>query len=169
MTAGVTIEQKTVALTRQLLSEAREELQRADGKAATLFALFGIALGAVLAGAIAGDWTPTKLDAAARVIWWIGAACAVGALVSLGSAVWPRLVSAEATGRVTYFAHVAAYRTREALIESLERQASDDTARPVEQLQAISGIVMTKYRRVQLGIALYGIGALACMAAVLVS
>jgi hypothetical protein len=157
------------ALTRQLLAETREELNRADGKAAMLFAIFGIGFGAVLAGIIAGDWKPADLPAGAEVIWWLGAITAVAALVAVSAAVWPRLDSDHASGRVTYFAHVVGYRSRDALREAIERQASNDGDRPLEQLQAISGIVMTKYRLVRAGLVVYGIGAVACAAAVLVS
>ncbi len=114
------------ALTRQLLAETREELHRADGKAAMLFAIFGISFGAVLAGLIAGDWSPRDLAAGAQVVWWLGAVAAVAALVALSAAVWPRLDSNHASGRVTYFAHVTGYRTRVALREAIERQASAD-------------------------------------------
>lgn len=158
-----------LALTRQLLAEAREELNRADSKAAMLFAIFGIGFGAVLAGVIAGDWKPADLAAGAEVVWWFGAVAAVTALVAVSAAVWPRLDSDHASGRATYFAHVVGYRSRDALREAIERQAGDDGERPLEQLQAISGIVMTKYRLVRIGLVLYSVGAVACAVAVLVS
>jgi hypothetical protein len=99
-------------LTRQLLAETREELNRADAKAAMLFAIFGIAFGAVLAGLIAGDWSPRDLAAGAQVVWWLGAAAAVAPLAALSAAVWPRIDSNHASGRVIYYAHVAGYRSR---------------------------------------------------------
>jgi len=157
------------ALTRQLLAETREELNRADAKAAMLFAIFGIAFGAVLAGLIAGDWSPRHLAPGAQGVWWLGAAAAVAALVALSAAVWPRLDSKHASGRVSYFAHVAGYRTRDALREAIERQATEDGDRPLEQLQALSGIVMTKFQLVRSGLVLYGVAAVACAVAVLVS
>lgn len=163
------LDDPATALTRQLLAETREELNRADGKAAMLFAIFGIAFGAVLAGVIAGDWSPGDLTAAARVIWWLGAAAAVAALVALSAAVWPRLHSDHASGRVTYFAHVAGYRTRYALREAIERQANEDVDRTLEQLQALSGIVVTKYQLVRSGLVLYGVATVACTVAVVVS
>jgi len=39
-----------------LHSETREELARADAKATTLLSVTGLIIGALLAGAIAGDW-----------------------------------------------------------------------------------------------------------------
>ena len=82
---------------------------------------------------------------------------------------WPRLDSDHASGRVTYFAHVVGYRSGDALREAIDRQAEEVGERPLEQLQAISGIVMTKYRLVQVALVLYGVGALACAGAVVVS
>ena len=93
-----------------------------------LFALFGIGFSAVLAGIIAGDWKPGDLAAGAEVVWWLGATAAVAGSVALGAAVWPRLKSNYALGRVTYFAHVAGYRTPDALCEAIERQAENDGA-----------------------------------------
>lgn len=163
------VDEKAVALATQLLAETREELIRADSKAAMLFAVFGIALGVVLAGIVAGDWAPSDLAAGAEVVWWLGAASAALGLVAVGAAVWPRLKRKNATGRVTYFAHVIGYRDREALTEALARQASDDLARPIEQLEAISGIVMVKYRLIRWALGLYGAGAATCAVAVLAS
>ena len=61
------LDERGVSLTLQLLAETREELHRAEGKAAMLFAIFGIGFGAVLAGIIAGDWKPSDLAAGAEV------------------------------------------------------------------------------------------------------
>jgi MFS family permease len=163
------LDKRGVSLTLQLLAETREELHRAEGKAAMLFAIFGIGFGAVLAGIIAGDWKPSDLAAGAEVVWWLGAIAAVVALVAVSAAVWPRLDSDHASGRVTYFAHVVGYRSRDALREAIDRRAEDVGERPLEQLQAISGIVMRKYRLVQVALVLYGVGALACAGAVMVS
>jgi MFS family permease len=168
VTAGM-IDEKPAALARQLLAESREELNRADAKAASLFAVFGIAFGVVLAGLIAGNWTPSDLPPAAGVVWWVGAACAALAMVAVGAAVWPRVDSKHATGRITYFGHVAGYRSREALCEALERQASEDLDRPVEQLETVSRIVMLKYTCIRAALLLYGIGAATCTLAVLIS
>jgi hypothetical protein len=158
-----------VALTQQLLTEAREELNRADNKASMLLAIFGVGFGAVLAGVVAGNWKPSDLTAGAEVVWWLGASAAAAALVAVGAAVWPRVSSEHATGRITYFAHVAGYRTREALHEAIERQSETDAERPIEQLRAISSIVMRKYRLVQLGLVLYGLGVLACVLSAIAS
>lgn len=163
------LDDHAIALTRQLLTETREELNRADSKAAMLFTVFGIGFAAVLAGIIAGDWSPRELSPAAEVVWWLGAISAISAVIAISYAIWPRVGSKHATGRVTYFAHVVGYRSREALREALERQALEPADRPLEQLQAVSGIVMTKYRLVGAGLVLYGFGAITCAVAVLAS
>jgi hypothetical protein len=167
--SAATIDDQAGVLAERLLSESREELVRADAKAATLFGVFAIAFGVVLAGVIAGDWAPSELADSAEVVWWIGAASAALAVAAVSAAVWPRLDSESATGRVTYFGHVVAYRTRDSLVEALERQATHDLDRPVEQLEAISAIVMEKYVWIQRALVLFGFGAVACGLAVFVS
>ena len=46
--------------TTSLLSSAREEIDRADSKASILLAASGVATGALLAGLMAGNWTPLE-------------------------------------------------------------------------------------------------------------
>src|SRR5262245_8921031 len=57
-----------------LLKEAREELARADSKAALLLAATGVAVGALLAGLIGGKWMPFSLDNRVEWLWWFGVA-----------------------------------------------------------------------------------------------
>ena len=47
--------------TAAVLADAREELDRADRKAQILFASAGVAIGALLAGLLAGNWSPFEL------------------------------------------------------------------------------------------------------------
>ena len=64
--------------------ETREELARADGKATTLLGVVGLILGALLAGIIAGNWSPNHLGCFEEMIFWLGAvgAAAAGAAVT---------------------------------------------------------------------------------------
>ena len=55
------------------------------------------------------------------------------------------------------------------LREAIERQASEGGERALQQLQALSDIVMTKYQLIRSGLVLYGVAAVACAVAVLVS
>ena len=134
-----------------------------------LLAVFGLGFNVVLAGIIAGDWRPAELAGGAQVVWWIGVALAAGALVAISSAVWPHLDGDQATGRVTYFKHVVAYRSRDALRDAIERQADHPGDRPIEQLETVSRIALSKYQRVRAALLLYGGGVVSCSVAVLVS
>jgi len=164
---GAASASKGAELTRQLLAETREELHRADSKAAMLFAIFGVVVGVVLAGIVAGDWHPDSMKTGAEVVWWSGASASIAALVLLAAAVWPRLASRHVSGRVTYFGHVVAYSTRDSLRTAIERQADHDIDRPLEQLQAVSRIVVRKYQLIRGGMVVYGAGATACAVACL--
>ena len=70
----------------ELLAETREEIVRADTKAAILFTAFGIVVAAVLAGLIAGNWGPDELDRGAAVVFWVGSGSALVSFLALGYA-----------------------------------------------------------------------------------
>jgi hypothetical protein len=59
-------EDATLLYATSLLSHAREEIDRADAKASILLAASGVGTGALLAGLIAGTWTPLKLQTATQ-------------------------------------------------------------------------------------------------------
>src|SRR4051794_39744612 len=108
--------------TAQLLAETREELTRADSKASLLFAAFGVVLGALLAGVISHKWQPADLAPVATVVFWFGAALAVGGVLGLGYAVWPRIVDEKADWPASYYGHIVAYGSdREALRAALDK------------------------------------------------
>ena len=70
--------------TAAVLADAREELDRADRKAQILFASAGVAIGALLAGLLAGNWSPFELDNAVEWLWWAGVTFAAAAISCLG-------------------------------------------------------------------------------------
>lgn len=148
------------SLLADLLREGREEVVRADTKASTLFGLLGVAFGVVLAGLIAGTWSPADLRAPAQLLFWAGAIGAGAAMVLLGSAIWPRITHLEDREEVAYFGHVAAYPRREQFKQALMRQAErDPDARAVDQVHAISRLAMRKYRLIQLAIVALAVAA----------
>jgi MFS family permease len=156
------------ALLAELLRESREEVVRADTKASIVFGLLGVALGVVLAGLIAGDWSPAGLRAEVEWLFWVGAAASLGSMVLLGSAIWPRITHLEDREEVAYFGHVAAYRRREQFREAVLRQSErDPDGRTVDQVHAISGIAMRKYRLIQLAIVALALAAVCCLGAVM--
>ena len=134
-------------LTRRMLTETREELARADGKASILLASVGVVVGVLLGGIITGDWSPDKLACAAEGFWWIGVAAAGGGMLSLSVAVYPRLVPA-APGRVTYFEDVRRHETCAALLPHINTEAERGD-RDAEQLWRLSKIAHKKYRAIQ--------------------
>lgn len=92
-----------------LLAGVREEIARADGKAAILLGAVG-ATGAALIAVLAGrQWSPDQLPAVARVLWWFGAVCWTASLLFLLGVVLPRpLRSRWRPGEpITYFGDVA--------------------------------------------------------------
>jgi MFS family permease len=143
--------------------EAREELARADGKATTLLGVVGLILGALLAGVIAGDWTPSNLGCAEEVVFWIGAAAAGTAEGLLCAAVIPRLKHDKDRDAVAYFGHVVQFDSEDEFIRALEKAPR---GRLADQIWHISRSVQTKYRLIQLGLLAFA-GGLVLMAAAL--
>lgn len=150
------------ALASVLLAETREELARADGKAAMLLAAFSVFVGVVLAGLLAGEFTPGDLGCDGRAFWWAGCVVIAGSLVALAYAIYPRLSHGEADGPITYFGH-AAGKGVQAVEAALQRQVGSDRSRTVEQLVVVSDIVWRKYRFVQIALWAFGAGALLCV------
>jgi Family of unknown function (DUF5706) len=150
----------------RLLAETREEIARADTKASILFAAFGVVVAAVLAGLVTGDWKPRDLDRAATIVFWVGSGCAAASFIALGYTLWPRIRHEKAQGPASYFGHVVAYDDLTTLRTALQHgvECSDRT---VQQLKVVSDIVWDKFIGIRVAMALYGIGAAACTAAVI--
>jgi hypothetical protein len=138
-------------LCAQLLTETREEIARADGKASILLAGAGVAASAVVGGALSSDLT---LLGAAGVVQVVAAASALAMLLgiwALGAAVMPN-VGAPAAGRVRYFTDVLQYeQSTQKLKDALDKEAELGDERTLHQLIAVSGIVKKKYRRTEMG------------------
>ena len=154
-------------LAARLLAESREELERADSKAAMLLASFSLLVGVVIAGLLAGEFEPEDLHCAGGPIWWVGCALVAGALVALARAIYPTLAHGEAQGPITYFGH-AAGKTVPAIEDALKRQVEGSRSRTVEQLAVISAIVWRKYRFVQAALWAFGAGVALCIVGVLI-
>ncbi|MBB6344197.1 hypothetical protein FHU36_000706 [Nonomuraea muscovyensis] len=134
----------------RMFAEAREELNRADMKAQVLLGIAGVGIGAVAGGLLAGNWSPVRLHPGLQWLWWVGAACALGALACLAGAVYPRLTK-RALG-LAYFGDVRRYRSAREIAEALHRHGEDDDlTRLAEQIQAVSVIVGRKYRLIRWG------------------
>ncbi|OUD02051.1 hypothetical protein [Streptomyces swartbergensis] len=81
---------RAAELTRDLLTEARDQLAKADSKAGLTLATLGAALTALL-GAIAGGLiAPGQYAVIPQLLVWAGCAACAPSLVLLGLAVSPR-------------------------------------------------------------------------------
>jgi MFS family permease len=147
--------------------EAREELARADSKATTLLSVTGLIIGALLAGAIAGNWNPERLDNAVEWAFWVGLAAIGAAEGSLCLAVLPRVQHEKTKETLRYFGHVVQFESRAELAAALAA-ADDEEDRQIDQVYKLSEIVDRKYRYVWFGLVASFGGALLCGAAVLV-
>lgn len=148
-------------LASQLLAESRSELERADGKAATLLSFLGLFVGVVLAGMIAGQWGPNALNGCWSTIWWIGVFFIAVAVALLGAAVWPRTKKtrlSESEGCVTYFGDVDPTWNMEKLGDALALTCSSLPNRDGEQLLTIAKVAQLKYRLVRWAIASCALG-----------
>lgn len=155
------------ALATTLLAESREELARADSKAAMLLAAFSLLVGVVLAGLLAGDFKPQDLACVGTPIWWAGCIAVGISLLALARAIYPTLNHGEAEGPISFFGHVAG-KNVPTIEVALQRQVDADRSRTVEQLVIVSDIVWRKYRFVQLALWAFGAGIALCILGVLV-
>jgi len=154
-------------LARRLLTEAREELARADQKAQMLLAALGIAGGVLLTGLLAGSWSPFQLDNRIEWLWWLGVLTALGSVVALGIAVRPRARRGVPFEGVWYFHDVTAYRSRAKLNAALRQQATDLFDRDVDQLYVVARLVALKYTWIERSMVGITIAAVCCTLGVL--
>ncbi|MEU7738948.1 Pycsar system effector family protein [Nonomuraea sp. NPDC049158] len=153
----------------QLLSEAREELNRADTKAQVLLGIVGIGLGAVTGGLLAGSWSPFAISNAIEWLWWAGAAAALASVVVLAGAVYPRLDRRKGSGAVMYYADVFHLDSTAAVASALRRSSALDLERVADQLYRVSHIVGRKYRLIRWGFWLLLGGMAATVSAALIN
>ena len=154
-----------LAYVRQLLSESREELVRADNKSALLLASSGIIAGAILAAILAGDWSPQLLAPCVAWIWWLGAVAALGGMISFASSVYPvtKYRGQRPVNVVAYFGDVLTVPPAD-LQARLRATAHSSDARVVDQIRIIAMIVDRKYRGIQTGLWFIAVGLTLCSA-----
>ncbi|MEU0280219.1 Pycsar system effector family protein [Streptomyces sp. NPDC088147] len=145
-------------LARILLSEAREELTKADNKAGLLLASLGAALTALL-GAIGSDVIALRQYAAVpQFLLWASCAACVPALVLLGLAMTPRLGNPRRS-RTHYFGDARLAMSVAHLERTVRR--TDPMSRDLSQLAILSQIAWTKYRCIRHALA-WGMVFFAC-------
>ncbi|MBQ1070425.1 Pycsar system effector family protein, partial [Micromonospora sp. D75] len=138
-------------LTERLLTEAREELRRADAKATQWLGLFGGALLALATGLVGASWSPHRLTGTAVWTWWTGCLAAALALAAVMMALLPRTGGDPELRLVAYFGHVHRLRDPEEVRRHVERAAHDTMPSLISQLCWISRLAMTKYRWTRAG------------------
>jgi Family of unknown function (DUF5706) len=150
---------------RTLLTEAREELGRADGKVSILLATVSVAASIVTGAIVAAHWNPDHLDVWARVLWWLGTAIAGFGIVVLASALAPRVRHhADDPVLLRYFGHAAGFGSPELLLVAVAKVADQQAARTADQLWVISRLVVIKYSRIRIALAAFAVASLLIIA-----
>jgi hypothetical protein len=160
----------TITYLADLLGDTREELTRADSKAALLLSATGVAVGALLAGLLAGKWTPFELDNRVEWIWWVGVGSAAAGIYSIAAAIYPRIHrrSSDQARPPAYYGDVAGYEKIELFRQAVD-QAVDLRERLIDQTFQVSHIVQRKYVLLQRGLRFLLLAIVACAAAVLIN
>jgi hypothetical protein len=161
----------TLLYATSLLSNAREEIGRADAKASILLAASGVVTGALLAGLIAGTWTPLRMHVAAQWLWWLGTGEAAVGIWCLAWAVYPRNPRRDSghPWAVGYYGDVVGFHTTAQLVTALHLSAETNTERVADQLRHVSRIVSRKYRLIRWGMRMLFMGVLTISVAVVVN
>lgn len=147
----------------RLLTEAREELTRADAKASTIFAGAGVTVAVAVGAAAEAGVDVTELPRVVQVLLVVAGAAQLAGLAFLAYAVAPRTAVGQ-PGRLHYFADVGA-NPRETLRALADKEATDPVERDLQQLVAINGILERKYGGVRRGLIWSGIAAVLCVLA----
>lgn len=140
----------------QMLNEARAEVSIADQKASVILAGAGIGFSAILGGLLAGDWRPSDYDMAGQILWWLGAILALGVIAAAALALWPRFTTQNEESLVTYWGHVARYRS----LADFEAALADSPIgrdRTRHQLWRLASIVRRKYQCIRAALASGGV------------
>jgi|SRR5579871_2196149 len=153
-----------------LLADTREELTRAESKAALILATTGVVIGALLAGLFAGKWTPFDLNSKIEWLWWLGVASAGAGVFSIAAAVYPRIRRRGAAhpGVPAYYGDVAAYENIDAFRNAIEK-APKPRERLMDQTFVVSRIVQRKYVLLRRGLRCLLLAIVACIAAVMIN
>jgi hypothetical protein len=144
-----------------LLADTREELNRADSKAAILVAGSGVGISALLAGLIAGRWEPFELDNRVEWLWWFGSATVISGTIFLAAAIYPRTrrKGSKTSGSICYYGDVARFKTVEDFKQELLNATELTDNRLFDQVFNVSKIAAKKYTCLQWGLRLLGAGA----------
>lgn len=152
----------THAYVAKLLRETREELTRADSKAATLFAAVGVTVAVVIGAAASSSADFADLDTKWQVGITAAAVVQAAGLVFLAKALYPS-TKKPLRGPVHYYGDVVGYldvsgtADLAALRQAAEQVSADTVARDLEQFAILAGVVQRKYRFIKLGLLASGV------------
>lgn len=127
-----------------------------------------MAYGAIVAGLIAGQVSLFGGSLLVSLLAVVAAFSGAAGLVATGMAVYPSIGVPEA-GKARYFAEVAQYRDANELAGVIGQDVSEASSRSLQQLLAISRIVVRKYRLTQAAIWLFSASLIAASFAGVVS
>jgi hypothetical protein len=160
---------KAEQLASDLLRDNREELAKADAKTGILLATVSVVIGVLLAGIVAGDWTPSHLQSGPQAVWWVGVAFTLLGLLFLILAVAPRgVVRRRKPEQACYFGDVEGCRSEEQLAALLLKQSDGESDRTLDQILATARITRVKYLLIWWALVALGIGVALTMIAVLI-
>lgn len=150
-----------------LRRETWEEIGRADAKATTLLGASGIFVGALTAGAIAGDWTPATLNPEVAWMFWFGLGCLATAIGMLAFSITPRLRLASPPSAPTWWGEFAQLPDAQAL-QVVLRSSSNDLEAISVALLALAQIATTKHRLLLVALIALAAAATLCFTSILV-
>jgi hypothetical protein len=152
-----------------LLASTRDELARADSKAALLLASVGVIIGALTGGLSSRSWTPMSLGVGQQALWWSGVAVAAFGSFLISASVYPRTKRAMIPGGLpAYFRDIAAYPDVNAFRQAIGT-APDAAERLINQTYAVARIVRAKYVQLQVGLLCLFAAVVACMLSVILN
>jgi hypothetical protein len=139
-----------------LLSETRDELNKADSKVSVLLATSGV-MASVLAGSgLVAHGRLTHLPIWAQILWWLGVLAGTSGIVALATALMPRMRHHEEPFNVRYFGHAATFSSPAELSTALQQTQGQEADRAIDQLWVTSRIVVRKYVRIRYALIAYG-------------
>jgi len=136
-----------------VLTHAREELTRADAKASIVLAASGVGAGALVAGLVVKEWTPSVLSNRVEWIWWIAVFLGAAGIACAALAVFPRTPKRSGIS-VLHYQDFGSMRSPEDGKRAVSAASQDSLKVVIGQLIETSRIVQRKYSWLKFGIVL---------------
>ncbi len=158
-------DEKSLTYLLGVLSETRSEIGRADQKAAILLATAGVGIGALIGGALSGQWSPEVIPDSIEWLWWAGVGACVLGVLTLAGALYPRSRAKPPSARPgrVYLSDFTDKATSTAILErdSLGEAARERVDLIADQIRRLGVIVDKKYALIRRGM-LFLLGSFGC-------